>query len=249
MELKIGWLYPNLMNTYGDRGNIITLAYRIQKRDIKVKLLKISLADNPKLILASDLLFMGGAQDKQQEIVNKDLMLNKKEYLTVKIEKGTPGLYICGAYQFLGKYYKTFAGKIIQGLSIFDLYTKSPDIKAPRLIGDLVVKSDFFGDQLLVGFENHMGRTYLGKKVKPLAWVLKGFGNNGQDKTEGVIYKNSLGSYLHGPILPKNPEVADWLIKKALEIKYKKKIVLKKLDNRIENLARSSLIQSLAINY
>jgi CobQ-like glutamine amidotransferase family enzyme len=100
MELKIGWLYPNLMNTYGDRGNIIALAYRIQKRDIKVKLLKISLADNPKLILSSDLLFMGGAQDKQQEIVNQDLMVNKKEYLTVKIEKGTPGLYICAPINF-----------------------------------------------------------------------------------------------------------------------------------------------------
>lgn len=242
MKLIIGWLYPDLMNTYGDRGNIITLSYRINSRGIKSVILPISLKDEAELILKTDILFMGGAQDKQQEIVNKDLIENKGQFLRKKIENETPGLYVCGAYQFLGKYYKAADGKIIKGLNIFDLYTESPGIKAKRLIGDLIVESDFFPNKKLVGFENHTGRTFLGKKVLPFARVIKGYGNNGEDKTEGMIYKNSIGTYMHGPILPKNPELADWLIKKAVEIKYKKKIQLKKINDQLENKARYKIL-------
>lgn len=240
MKINIGWLYPDLMNTYGDRGNIIALSYRIKKRGIKCKIIKISLKDDPNLILQSDILFMGGAQDTQQEIVNKDLIENKAIFLKRKIEEYTPGIYVCGAYQFLGKYYKTALGKIIEGLGIFDLYTESPGIDAKRLIGDLIVKSKILNKNL-VGFENHTGRTYLGKNVNPFSYVLKGFGNNGEDKTEGMIYKNSIGTYMHGPILPKNPEVADWIISKALEIKYKKTVKLKKLNDDLEKKARDAV--------
>lgn len=242
MQIIIGWMYPNLMNTYGDRGNIITLSYRIKKRRIKTKILTISIDDDPKLILSVDILFMGGAQDKQQEIVNKDLIENKGVFLKQKIEQYTPGLYVCGAYQFLGRYYKAADGKIIEGLKIFDLYTESPGLNAKRLIGDLIVESDLFKNKKLIGFENHTGRTYLGVNVKPLAKVIKGYGNNDVDKTEGMIYKNSLGTYMHGPILPKNPEVADWLIQKALEVKYKKKIKLKKINDNLENQAKKHLL-------
>lgn len=233
------------MSTYGDRGNIIALTYRAKKRNIKVNVVKVSVKQNAELLNQSDLIFMGGAQDKQQEIVNQDLKNNKGKILKEKIENGLPGLYVCGAYQFLGKYYKTADGTIIDGLDIFDLFTESPGINAPRLIGNLIVESPLFINKKLVGFENHTGRTFLGKKVKPLAKVLKGSGNNGNDKTEGMVYKNSIGTYMHGPILPKNPELADWLITKALELKYKKEIKLKKLNDLLENKAREIIINRI----
>ncbi len=242
MKINIAWLYPDLMNTYGDRGNIIALTYRAKKRNIGVSVLKISVGQNVDLINSCDFIFMGGAQDKQQEIVNQDLKTNKGKILKDRIEKGTPGLYVCGAYQFLGKYYKAADGTIIDGLNIFDLFTESPGIDAPRLIGNLIVESPLFVNKKLVGFENHTGRTFLGKKVMPLAKVLKGFGNNGEDQTEGMIYKHSIGTYMHGPILPKNPELTDWLITKSLEVKYKKKINLEKLDNELENKAKEVII-------
>jgi len=242
LELKICWLYPDLMNTYGDRGNIISLIYRAEKRKIKTEVLKISINDNPNLILKSDLIFMGGAQDKQQEIVNKDLRINKGKNLKIMIEKGIPGLYVCGAYQFLGKYYKAADQTIIKGLAVFDLITESPGTTSKRLIGNLIVKPDLFKNKIFVGFENHTGRTKLGSNVKPFAKVIKGYGNNGKDKTEGMIYKNSIGTYMHGPILPKNPELSDWLIAKALELKYKRKVNLKKIDDTIEIKAREVII-------
>lgn len=243
--LKIGWLYPDLMNTYGDRGNIIALSYRLKKRKINFTILKISLNDDSKLIIESDIIFMGGAQDKQQEIVNKDLLNQKGKYLKEKIEDYTPGLYVCGAYQFLGKYYKAADGTIIKGLGIFDLYTESPGLKAKRLIGDIVTQPFLFKNTKFVGFENHTGRTYLGKNIKPFSKVLKGYGNNDKDKIEGAVYKNSIGTYLHGPILPKNPELADYLIEKALEKKYHKKITLIKIDDNLEKKAKEFLLRRI----
>lgn len=243
MNLNIAWFYSDLMSTYGDRGNIISLTYRVKKRNININLLKISVKESAELVLKSDLIFMGGAQDKQQEIVNKDLETNKGKNLKLMIEKGIPGLYVCGAYQFLGKYYKAADGTIIKGLDIFDLYTESPGIDAPRLIGNLIAKPDISPEGTFVGFENHTGRTYLGEKVKPFAKVVNGFGNNGEDKTEGMIYKNSIGTYMHGPILPKNPLLADWLIAKAIEIKYKKRINLENLDDSLENKAKEIIVK------
>ncbi|MCL4364387.1 cobalamin biosynthesis protein CobQ [Patescibacteria group bacterium] len=240
--IKIAWLYPDLMSTYGDRGNVITLSYRMTKRKIANEVVKISIKDNPRLILDADVIFMGGAQDKQQEIVNKDLESGKGKFLKQVIEKGVPGLYVCGAYQFLGKYYKAADGTVIPGLDIFDLYTKSPGIKAARLIGNLIVESSLLPGIKLAGFENHTGRTYLGKKVRPFAKVVKGFGNNGEDGSEGMIYKNSIGVYTHGPLLPKNPELADWLILKSIEKKYQKKVKLSKLNDEFEKKAREYII-------
>lgn len=236
--LKIGWLYPDLMSTYGDRGNIIALTKRCEWRGIKVEIKKLDVGFDHKLLATCHLLFMGGAQDRQQEIVSKDLRLKVKD-LKEMIEDGIPGLYICGAYQFLGKYYKEADGSIIPGLDILDLYTENPGENQPRLIGNIVVEplilnTKYIIHNTLVGFENHGGRTYLGKGVKPLGKVIKGFGNNGEDKTEGAIYKNSFGTYLHGPILPKNPHLADYLIQKALEKKYKKEIQLEELDDSLE---------------
>lgn len=246
LSLTLGWLYPELMSTYGDRGNIITLTKRCEWRGIKVKLNRISIGSSPYPLSSNDLLFMGGAQDTQQEIVNDDLFKKKGDTLKKMIEDDTPGLFICGAYQFLGKYYKTAEGKILPGLEIFPCYTESPGEKSPRLIGNIIISSQLpeVSGQL-AGFENHGGRTYLEDKSMALGTVEKGFGNNGVDKTEGIIYKNAIGSYLHGPILPKNPELADWLISKALEKKYSKKINLEKLDDSLEQKAKESIVKKL----
>lgn len=234
-SLNILWLYPDLMSTYGDRGNIIVLTKRCQWRGIEVNILENN-------IEKADLIFMGGAQDRQQKLVSRDLFSKKGEILRKKIEQGIPGLFICGAYQFLGHYYLPAQGNKIPGLSIFDVYTRHFGLEKPRAIGNIVV--DWEGTKL-VGFENHGGRTYLGEKVKPFGKVLKGHGNSGEDKTEGAVYKNSYGTYLHGPILPKNPELADFLIQKALEVKYKKEIKLTELDDSLELQAKKSILEKL----
>lgn len=241
-KVIIGWLYPTLMNVYGDIGNVKALQKRLEWRGIDcfVKYLEPGFLVNE--LKSCDILLMGGAQDKQQEIISRDLYL-KKQNLKDLIDNNVPGLYVCGAYQFLGNYYKKADGKIIKGLEIFDLHTEN--IEDTRLIGNLIANSDNFG--YLIGFENHGGKTYLGKKIKPLARVIKGFGNNGKDKTEGAHYKNSFGTYLHGPILPKNPDFADFLIKKALEIKYKKQIELAQIDNSFEKKARLAIAKRLSI--
>ncbi|HVZ12159.1 MAG TPA: cobalamin biosynthesis protein CobQ, partial [Patescibacteria group bacterium] len=203
-SLTIGWLYPDLMNTYGDRGNIIVLRKRAEWRGIDVEIKKISVGDSQLSIVNCQLLFMGGAQDTQQEIVNEDLQDKKGKVLIEKIEDGTPGLYICGAYQFLGKYYKTADGKKLPGLGVFPLHTENPGESARRLIGNITAVSSWglgvseltnsqepSAKSQLVGFENHGGRTYLEDPKFALATVEKGYGNNGEDGTEGIAYKNS----------------------------------------------------------
>lgn len=244
MQINIGWLYPDLMNTYGDRGNIISLCYRLKAMDFKPIVNKISINETGESISKMDIIFMGGAQDKQQEIVNSDLKV-KGKFLKTAIKNGVPGLYVCGAYQFLGKYYKEADGNIINGIGAFDLYTESPELNVDRCIGNIVIKSKLFPKINLVGFENHGGRTYLKDKKLAFATVIKGYGNNGNDKTEGFFYNNSIGTYLHGPILPKNPEIADYLIRKAIERKYGKNFKLKKMDYKWENRARDYVIDRL----
>ncbi len=242
--IRIGWLYPELMSTYGDRGNIIVLSKRCEWRKINAQVLQLNVGFDVKLLKDVDILFMGGAQDTQQEIVSKDFTSKKIEALKRKIEDDTPGLYICGAYQFLGKYYKEADGTKIKGLGILNLFTENPGEGKERLIGNIAIKS--FDGNVVVGFENHGGKTYLGKNIKPFGQVLKGFGNNGIDKTEGAIYKNSIGTYFHGPILPKNPQIADFLIEKALEIKCGEKIKLEKLENSLEKKARDALLKKIS---
>ncbi|MBI3887998.1 cobalamin biosynthesis protein CobQ [Candidatus Microgenomates bacterium] len=215
-KLRICWLYPELMSTYGDRGNIFVLQKRCLWRGIEAVI-----QNKPE---NADLIFGGGAQDRQQEIVMRELM-SKKSVLEKLLNTNIPGLFVCGAPQLLGR----------PNLGLFDMETTFGFEK--RLIGNLV--TDKF-----VGFENHGGRTYLGKGVKPFAKVVKGFGNNGEDKTEGAVYKNWIATYSHGPLLPKNPEIADWLIKTALEVKYKKKIKLESLDDTLENQAHDFIIKN-----
>lgn len=245
-SLTIGWLYPALMSTYGDRGNILVLQKRAAWRGIKTEILEIDEKTTDKEIEAVDLLFGGGAQDREQEIVMRDLM-KKKAAIKALIEKDKPALFVCGAPQLMGAYYEPGDGKRIEGLGIFDMHSKHPGGQ-DRLIGNVIAEvllPDLSAK--LVGFENHGGRTHLGKTVKPFAKVLKGFGNNGSDGLEGVVYKNALGSYLHGPLLPKNPEVADWLLSKALEVKYGETITLDPLDDLLEKQAKDTIAKRLGI--
>ena len=228
MKLKIAWLYPSLMGTYGDRGNIITLIKRCQWRGIEVEVNEIGLDSLPSTLSSSNLIFMGGAQDRQQKIVADDILKNKGPIILELIEKGAVGLFVCASYQFLGHFYRAADGEEIPGLGLFDLHTVNPGLSVRRCIGNIVVELNIDGlpklatnyQRLttLVGFENHGGRTYLGEGVKPLGKVLRGFGNNGKDGTEGAIYKNAIGCYFHGPLLPRNPHLADLLISKALGV-------------------------------
>ena len=242
LSLTIGWLYPDLMSTYGDRGNVIVLEKRCLWRGIDCKIQKIFVSDPSEVISTCDLFMMGGAQDLEQKIVNRDLEGKKGELLLKKLHDGTPGLFVCGAYQFLGKYYKAADGTKIIGLSFFDMYTAHPGEKIARCIGNLIV--EWKGKQL-AGFENHGGRTYLADSSQFFAKVIKGYGNNGGDQTEGTIYKNAIGTYLHGPLLPKNPMVADFLLEKALEKKYSKPVKLSSLDGKLENKAKDVIMRRL----
>lgn len=261
-KLTIGWLYPELMSTYGDRGNIIVLKKIAEDNNINVEVLKIERTTDHELLKTCNIIFMGGAQDLQQEIVNRDLIGEKGKILTSLIENGTPGLYVCGAYQFLGKYYKDSYGEKIKGLGVFDMYTESFKSK-PRLIGNIVIKASINWQTTdnklektesqantncyLIGFENHGGRTYLTDKSQAFATVVKGYGNNGEDRTEGVVYKNSIGTYLHGPILPSNPSLAVNILEKALEKKYSKKVELN-FNDKISIKAKQIMLKRLKIS-
>lgn len=248
-KITIGWLYPELMSIYGDRGNIITLSRRCEWRGIDVEIKRLGIENSATDFQKADMLFMGGSQDRQQTIVAADLE-KKKKVLLEHIESGTPGLYICGGFQFLGKYYKEADETIIDQLGVLDVYTENPG--GERLIGNIAIEVTGLSlKTTFVGFENHGGRTRLGKEVKPLGKVLKGFGSNAEDGTEGAVYKNSIGTYFHGPILPKNPELADWLIRKALEKKYpstgSREITLESFDDSLSQKARTAMLKRLGI--
>jgi lipid II isoglutaminyl synthase (glutamine-hydrolysing) len=238
-SIKIGWLYPELMSTYGDRGNIFVLMKRSQWRGIKIKVVPVDFKTTEKEIESCDLIFGGGAQDRQQGILVVDLRVIKGPVLKKLFDRGIPGLFVCGAPQLLGHYYMTGDGKRLEGLGIFDMVSKHFGKSKPRCIGNTIGKLP--DGKTIVGFENHGGRTYLGKGVKPFAKVIKGCGNNGEDGTEGAVYKNCIATYSHGPLLPKNPHVADWLIAKTLEVKYKRDISLEPLDDSLEWQAHEAI--------
>ncbi len=254
LDLKIAWLYPDLMSTYGDRGNVIVLKKRCLWRNIAVQVRPVTLETPVEELKDCDLIFMGGAQDRQQKLAGEDFLINKGPVVKQMVENEVPALFVCAAYQFVGNYYLPYQGEKIMGAGIFDLYTEHPGDQGKRLIGNVVatitnlqLTVNSLQEHTIVGFENHGGYTYLESKMKPLAKIIKGYGNNGKDGYEGAVYKNSIGSYFHGPLLPKNPAIADWLIQKALEIKYKKAVVLKKLDNMFAENAREYIRESLGV--
>lgn len=227
-RIRIGYLYGNLMNLYGDRGNVLAIKKRAEWRGIETEITAFSVGD--KLGLGQfDLYFFGGGQDQAQDTVSNDLMSGNGEVLKGEVERGVPLLSICGGYQLLGKYYQPKTGDKIPGVGIFDAYTVAGD---KRLVGNLVVKANpdlsLSRPETLVGFENHSGKTYLENDARPLGQVQIGSGNNGEDGSEGAVFKNAIGTYLHGSLLPKNPHLADWLLKRALETS--------RQDDIVENL-------------
>ena len=269
LSITIGHLYGDLMNIYGDNGNIIVLKKRCEWRGIECVVKNISVHE-PIKKGEINLYFFGGGQDQSQIRVSEDIRDEKKASIIKEdIERGVPLLSICGGYQLLGEYYLPHKGEKLMGLGIFPAFTQASN---DRMIGNIVVKmmeSEYrllnidnrmqntdstegllsVGDSglptgiSLVGFENHSGKTYLKKGGIPLGQVISGFGNNGEDKTEGCVYKNAIGCYMHGSLLPKNPQLADWLIKKALEVKYGKKITLEALDDDLETLAHTQAVE------
>jgi len=206
--VRLAYLFPREMSTYGDRGNVICLMKRMEWRGIRCELLEFNPGDRlPKDI---DLIFMGGGQDSGQRVIEESLK-TLGPWLKDEVAAGTPGLMICGAYQLLGEYFETQSGDRLDGIGIFDAYTVAGK---DRLIGNIRIKSEIFGD--LIGFENHSGQTFLNQLHQALGMVRSGFGNNMGDSTEGIVSQHFIGTYLHGPLLPKNPNVADWLIAKAI---------------------------------
>lgn len=214
MELNICHLYPDLLNVYGDVGNILILKDRAERRGIKVNIVNISLKDDFNGD-DMDIVFFGGGQDYEQSIVSEDLKTNKREEIAKYIEEGKVFLAICGGYQLLGKYYRAPNGEKLEGLGILDIYTEGGDT---RFIGNTVIQNEEY-NETYVGFENHSGRTYI-NNLKPLGKCVYGYGNNGEDGYEGCIYKNTFCTYFHGSLLSKNPELADRMLILALNKKY-----------------------------
>ncbi|GAA0125796.1 type 1 glutamine amidotransferase [Clostridium senegalense] len=237
MELNICHLYPDLLNVYGDVGNVLILKHRANQRDIKVNIINVSVGDEFEAD-KYDIVFFGGGQDYEQSIVSTDLINYKKDSIKSYIENGKVFLCICGGYQLLGKYYTTPEGDKLEGLGALDIYTEAGNT---RFIGNTVIYNEEF-DETYVGFENHSGRTYT-NGLKPLGSVKAGYGNNGDDKKEGCIYKNTYCTYFHGSLLSKNPELADRLLKIALDNKYKDaEVALTKLDDTFEIKAKEFII-------
>ena len=273
LALTLGHLYPDQLNLYGDRGNIIVLRRRCQQRGIELRVVSLGLGD----ALAPDeydMLFIGGGQDREQAPVAQDLHETKGIGLWAAIEDDMPVLAVCGGYQLLAHYYRPASGPDMRGLGVFDAWTIHKGPRVARCIGDIAIS---WNGSTLVGFENHGGRTYLGT-AQPLGKVLKGYGNNAEDATEGAIYRNAYGTYMHGSLLPKNPHFADYLIGLALRRKYGKNdwdnshinetgewtdeasssesleikdddstVVLTPLDDRLEWEAHASLLEHMGL--
>lgn len=236
LKISVAHLYPELLNLYGDMGNIIALKMRSMWRGIQFEYTAINSGDE---IGEHDIYFIGGGQDKQQiEAANQ--LYKHKTFLTEMRDNGAVFLGICGGYQLFGHYYQPFNADKLIGISLIDAYTVAGK---KRFIGNVTVETDLPDIKTLVGFENHSGLTYIQGDTKPLGKVAVGNGNNGTDGFEGARYKNVFGTYLHGSLLPKNHRFADYLIELALKKRYGEHITLSKLDDKIENITHESLVR------
>jgi hypothetical protein len=244
LQLRVAHLYPKQMNIYGDRGNILCLQRRCQQRNIDFAVTELELDD--KLVPKDyDLIFIGGAQDREQRRVAVDLVKVKGKPLAEAVKRNVTVLAVCGGYQLIGRFYRTAEGEELPGAGILDLHTVHPGAQAQRFIGNVVVEWNPDGASAgatLVGFENHGGRTYLGEGVQPLGRVVAGFGNNGEDGGEGAVVKNVFGTYLHGSLLPKNPQFADHVIETALGRTHKG-FRLTGIDDVIEDAAHAAAVR------
>ena len=239
MELKICHMYPDVLNLYGDGGNIRCLTQRLAWRGIESSVTRLPIGEMA-LLAGFDLVFIGGGQDFEQQVLLEDLHRGKDKEIRAAVEDGLPFLTICGGYQMLGAYYETHDGQRCDFIGVLDLYT----VGSPtRMIGNYKFQcGPESGGSLVVGFENHSGKTWLGSGVQPLGRVLAGFGNNGEDGTEGARYKNVFGTYSHGPLLPKNPALCDYILSTALRRKYGA-VELTPLDDAAELAAHDEMCE------
>jgi CobQ-like glutamine amidotransferase family enzyme len=257
-KLRIAHLYPEQMNIYGDRGNILALSRRCAWRGIDVDLLPVGVGMEVDWSEV-DIAFFGGGQDSGQALIAEDFVVHHGPVLRTAIDAGLVLLSICGGYQLLGHYFLTHTGEKLPGVGALDIYTVGGDV---RLIGNIVVDVGDGGWGLgdrhspspiphppsplrLVGFENHSGRTYLGSGARQLGRVLAGHGNNGEDGSEGAIYRNAFGCYMHGSLLPKNPQFADHLIGLALERRYGPAATLAPLHDDLELAAQRTMVERI----
>ncbi|HEY3374220.1 MAG TPA: hypothetical protein VGK02_04045 [Candidatus Aquicultor sp.] len=247
ISINLYHLYPDAMNLYGDYGNVLALVKRCEWRGFDVVVTHVKQGDSVDFN-AADIILMGGGQDRSQQVIAHDLK-QRECALKEAIEQGVCALTVCGAYQLFGHYFRTKEGLELPGIGVFDVHTEGSD---DRMIGNTLIDCYSFmtpvdrallfrGSKLrkleLVGFENHSGKTYLQEDVTPFGKVIKGYGNDGASQHEGCRYKNAFGTYLHGPLLPKNPWFADYLIVLALRRKYGENIEVIELDNSMEAAA------------
>lgn len=239
MQLTLAHLYPDLMNVYGDRGNIIALRQRCAWRGIELTVRAVS-QDTRLDPSSTDIMFFGGGQDREQAAISDDVVTDKGQAIREAVEDGAVVLSVCGGYQLLGRSYVTVDGQTLPGVGVFDVETVPG---ARRWIGNVVVDTSLDGiARTLVGFENHSGTTRLGPGARPLGQVRVGHGNNGEDGTEGAVYRHAYGCYLHGSLLPKNPWFADHLIATALRRRYGTGVALEPLDDALELTAHQAVI-------
>ena len=244
MELRICHLYPDLLSQGGDRGNLICLQSRLNWRGIESIVLSLPLGEKADFS-EFDLFYLGGGEDFEKEILLDDLNTGGKAgEIKAVIENGAVILAVCGGYQLLGNYRTDKEGRQWDFISAVDMHTiDSPE----RMTGNSMFRlGNDSGGGTVVGFENHCGMTYLGEGVNPLGTVLSGFGNNGQDKGEGVRYNNVYGSYNQGPVLPKNPELADFILQAAVSRKYPG-YILSPLDDELEQKAHVYMVNRLTV--
>lgn len=239
-EIKILYLYPDMLELYGDYGNIQVLKYRIESRGYKVIIDRYSIGDDTPDFNNYDIVFAGGGADNEQGILANDL-IRYKDNIKEAINNGVFFLLICGAYQLFGKYYKDVDGNIIPCLEVFDYYTEANPDRKQRCIGNIVLNV-MLNDNIykIIGFENHGGQTF--NISNPFGKVLYGNGNKFGDFEEGFFNNNVIATYLHGPLLSKNPQLADFIIKYCLDRKYNEDTLLSPLDDDFENLCRKQLL-------
>ncbi len=238
--LHVCALYPDLMNIYADRGNLLMLRRRCEWRGLEFELSGVGIGD--ELDQHADLYYMGGGQDRDQELCAADLVDHKRSALQSAAERGAVVFGVCGGYQLLGHSYQLGETEL-RGVGLLDLRTVRSD--GPRLVGNVAIEVSLpdAGAHVLAGFENHGGRTHLGAGTEPLGRVLSGHGNNGADHHEGARSGNVIGTYLHGPLLPKNAWFADWLIATALG----GRVELQPLDDELETLAHADARRAAGI--
>ena len=245
MELNICHLYPDILNLYGDRGNIITMKRRLEGRGIKVNIDECSIGQ-PLNADKYDIFFIGGGQDFEQEVLLRDLSSGKAQDIRTAVEEEKTFLAICGGYQMLGEYYKTWDGVQLDFIGAIGVHTIGAK---ERMIGNYMFRTTpESGDTVVVGFENHSGKTYLSEQVAPRGMMLSGNGNNGEDKTEGARYKNVFGTYSHGSLLPKNPVLCDFILQTALNHRYDGAEPLAPLDDTLELNAHRYMQERLSHN-